>query len=283
MHLLAAANLVSLMRRTLSTQPLGLALGFFILRLVPCAGHELVYEHYRTDWSEPDLQYNKDKPDDTFRPWGFQPGHLVEWAKLLVQLQRFTHVPSERAAAGAPSAPAVFNAGCNASASAVAVGEPEHEQSWRIPTAQRFFDAAVKGWDGEHGGFVYSLAPQPDLPQSNKGKYYWVQTEAFAAAALLAAAVSGRSRGGGSDRGISDESGGCSGERDAPFYMDWYDRIWRYSWCHFIDHVHGGWYRILTPANAKVDDQKSPPGKVEYHACGACYEAARALQDVASR
>ena len=44
-----------------------------------------VWDHYSEDWKI-DWQYNKEKPDDTFKPWGFQPGHQVEWAKLLLQL-----------------------------------------------------------------------------------------------------------------------------------------------------------------------------------------------------
>ena len=57
-----------------------------------------------------------------------------------------------------------------------------------------------------------------------------------------------------------------------PLYWDWYDRIWAYSWEHFIDHEHGAWYRVLSPANAKLGDQKSPAGKTDYHTMGACYE-----------
>lgn len=43
-----------------------------------------------------------------------------------------------------------------------------------------------------------------------------------------------------------------------------------------VDHEHGGWFRALTAENAKIDDIKSPPGKVEYHATGACYDVAEA-------
>ena len=37
-----------------------------------------VWEHYTEDWQH-DWTYNIDKPDDLFKPWGFQPGHQVEW------------------------------------------------------------------------------------------------------------------------------------------------------------------------------------------------------------
>ena len=52
----------------------------------------------------------------------------------------------------------------------------------------------------------------------------------------------------------------------------WYDKIWDYSWTHFVDHKYGAWYRILTPDNRKYSDEKSPAGKVDYHTMGACYE-----------
>jgi mannose/cellobiose epimerase-like protein (N-acyl-D-glucosamine 2-epimerase family) len=44
-----------------------------------------IWEHYDASW-QVDWQYNVDKPDDLFKPWGFQPGHQIEWAKLLLQL-----------------------------------------------------------------------------------------------------------------------------------------------------------------------------------------------------
>ncbi|MEJ2654590.1 MAG: AGE family epimerase/isomerase, partial [Acidihalobacter sp.] len=52
----------------------------------------LVWEHYNTNW-EPDWDYNLDNPKHLFRPWGFQPGHQTEWAKLLLILER--HAPRD--------------------------------------------------------------------------------------------------------------------------------------------------------------------------------------------
>lgn len=43
-------------------------------------------EHFTADW-QVDLDYNKDKPTDPFRPWGATPGHGFEWARLLVQMK----------------------------------------------------------------------------------------------------------------------------------------------------------------------------------------------------
>ncbi len=41
-------------------------------------------EHFTEDWV-PDLECNKEKPDDPFKPYGATPGHGIEWARLIVQ------------------------------------------------------------------------------------------------------------------------------------------------------------------------------------------------------
>lgn len=41
-------------------------------------------EHYTKDW-QPDLEKNREKPDDPFKPYGATPGHGIEWARLIVQ------------------------------------------------------------------------------------------------------------------------------------------------------------------------------------------------------
>ena len=41
-------------------------------------------EHFTKDWT-PDLECNKEKPDDQFKPYGATPGHGIEWARLIVQ------------------------------------------------------------------------------------------------------------------------------------------------------------------------------------------------------
>ncbi len=185
-----------------------------------CGG--LIWEHYDTNW-QPDWRFNIDDPENLFRPWGYQPGHFTEWAKLLLQLE----------ARGAAL---------------------NKDLGWLLPTAERLFHAAVsKGWDAEHGGLAYSLAP--DLSVCDPHKYFWVQAESAAAAAMLA------QRTGNSE------------------YWDWYQRLWAYSWTHFVDHVHGAWYRILSADNRKLSDEKSPAGKVDYHTMGACYDIVAVLEE----
>ena len=183
-----------------------------------CGG--LIWEHYDAAW-QPDWRFNIDDPENLFRPWGYQPGHFTEWAKLLLQLEARGGVLGK-------------------------------DLSWLRPTAERLFQVAVtKGWDDDHGGLCYSLAP--DLTVCDHHKYFWVQAESAAAAAMLA-------------QRTGDQ-----------MYWDWYDRLWAYSWTHFIDHEHGAWYRILDRQNRKLGDEKSPAGKVDYHTMGACYDIVAAL------
>ncbi|MEO8006229.1 MAG: AGE family epimerase/isomerase [Betaproteobacteria bacterium] len=180
----------------------------------------LVWEHYRTDWSV-DRDYNRDDKTNIFRPWGYQPGHLAEWAKLLLILDRHQS--------------RLANAG------------------WLAPRALELFDAAMKhAWDEVNGGIVYGFAPDGSVCDGDK--YFWVQAEALAAAALL-------------------------GKRTGEIrYWQWYERIWEYCWNHFVDHKYGAWYRILTRDNKKYSDEKSPAGKTDYHTMGACYEVMAVLR-----
>ena len=190
-----------------------LARNITLRQAAPAGG--LVWEHYHPDWSV-DWEYNRNDKTNIFRPWGYQPGHLTEWAKLLLILDRHrAHL--------------------------------EGDTSWLLPRAKELFDAALeKAWDGEFGGIYYGFAPGGEICDADK--YFWVQAESLAAAALLGAR-SGDAR-----------------------YWAWYERIWSYCWQHFVDHRYGAWYRILTRDNRKYSDEKSPAGKTDYHTMGACYE-----------
>ncbi len=175
----------------------------------------LIWEHYSSEWKI-DWSFNKDKPDDLFRPWGFQVGHLTEWSKLLLILERYVN------------------------------------KDWLLPRAIELFEDAVEmGWDEKNDGLFYGFAPNGDI--CDRDKYFWVQAESFAAAALLA-----------------------NRTKDAK-YSDWYERIWQFSWKHMIDHKYGAWFRILDGKNNKYDDLKSPAGKTDYHTMGACYEVIKVI------
>ena len=112
------------------------------------AGDGLLWEHYTTDW-EIDWSYNRDDPTHMFRPWGYQPGHLLEWAKLLCTLAEY------------------------------------HDADWLVDRAAHFFEAAVEnGWDDEHGGLVYTFDRDGDPIVEDK--YFWPPCEGMGAAARLA-------------------------------------------------------------------------------------------------
>jgi len=178
----------------------------------------LVWEHYTTNF-KPDWQYNKDDPKNLYRPWGFQPGHQTEWCKLLLMLNR--HEP----------------------------------QMWLVKRAKSLFDRAYKtAWDQEHGGLIYGFDPQGKCCDDDK--YFWVQAESFAAAAMLYQAT------------------------DEQQYLEQYNALWQYSWSHMVDHKHGAWFRVLKHDNSKYSNQKSAAGaKCDYHTLGACFEVLRVLGD----
>jgi mannose/cellobiose epimerase-like protein (N-acyl-D-glucosamine 2-epimerase family) len=124
--------------------------------------HGLIWEHYLADWAL-DWNYNRQDRSNIFRPWGFQTGHLTEWAKLLLTLERLTP------------------------------GMPDDTGSWMLQRARELFAAGVQhGWDRHHGGLVYGFAPEGDpatdthMKVCDGDKYHWVQAESLAAAAALA-------------------------------------------------------------------------------------------------
>lgn len=55
-------------------------------------------EHFSSDWVA-DLNCNKDKPDDQFKPYGATPGHGIEWARLITQWALSTYKEDKDAAA----------------------------------------------------------------------------------------------------------------------------------------------------------------------------------------
>jgi mannose/cellobiose epimerase-like protein (N-acyl-D-glucosamine 2-epimerase family) len=180
-----------------------------------------IWEHYREDWSV-DWDYNRHDKSNIFRPWGYQPGHFTEWAKLLLLLER------EAPQLAGPA-------------------------DWLLPRARQLFQAALeRAWDTQHGGIVYGFGPDDEICDGDK--YFWVQAESLATAAVLGARTGDTA------------------------YWDWYDRIWDYSWRHMVDHEHGAWYRVLSRDNVKQSTEKSPAGKTDYHTMGACYEVLGALE-----
>ena len=115
----------------------------FAFKLADQSGGK-IWEHYDVNWHV-DMDYNKDRPNDRFKPWGFQPGHQTEWSKLLMILH----------------------------------GERPDEK-W-LNKAKSLYDQAIDmGWDDENGGIFYGVGPDGTICAYEK--YFWVQAESFAAA-----------------------------------------------------------------------------------------------------
>lgn len=105
---------------------------------------DLVWEHYTAVW-KPDMDYNRGRPNDLFKPWGFQPGHQFEWSRLLLTLEQF---------------------------------DP---RDWHLPRATELYGNGMRlGTDPVHGGVVYSVAPDGTIAAAEK--YHWVMSEGLAAA-----------------------------------------------------------------------------------------------------
>jgi mannose/cellobiose epimerase-like protein (N-acyl-D-glucosamine 2-epimerase family) len=55
-------------------------------------------------------------------------------------------------------------------------------------------------------------------------------------------------------------------------FLQQYQAIWQWSWAHMVDHEYGAWFRILGADGRKLENTKSPAGKVDYHTMGACWD-----------
>jgi len=108
-------------------------------------------EHFGTDWT-PDLELNRDRPDDPFKPFGATVGHGLEWSRLLL------HVEASLGDAAPPGL---------------------------LDTARLLFARSVSdGWhvDGAPG-FVYTTDWE-GTPVVRE-RMHWVAAEAISAAAAL--------------------------------------------------------------------------------------------------
>ncbi|MBR2802697.1 MAG: AGE family epimerase/isomerase [Erysipelotrichaceae bacterium] len=52
-------------------------------------------EHFTEEWKA-DLSFNREKPDDPFKPYGATPGHGIEWARLITQWAYSTYREEEK-------------------------------------------------------------------------------------------------------------------------------------------------------------------------------------------
>ena len=108
-------------------------------------------EHFGPDWT-PDLELNRDRPDDPFKPFGATVGHGLEWSRLLLHVE---------ATLGPDAPPGLLDA------------------------SRLLFDRAVTdGWQVDGApGFVYTT--DWDGVPVVRARMHWVAAEGIAAAAVL--------------------------------------------------------------------------------------------------
>ena len=163
-----------------------------------------VAEHFDEDW-QLDSDY---AAGDIFRPYGTTPGHALEWTRLLLQLWELGG----------------------------------RKLDWLRNAAISLFDRATsEGWNGDDGGFHYTLdwIGKPRL----RHRLWWPCAEGIGAAAFLNA-IDG-----------------------APRYEEWYRRIWDFVANNFIDLDHGGWRPEANSPGVAPLFQGKPD---LYHAFQAC-------------
>lgn len=111
-------------------------------------------EHYTSDW-KPDREYNRDHPDDQFKPYGATPGHGIEWARLIIQWTLSTY-KSDKERAG-----------------------------WYIQASENLFNRAVEdAWKADGAeGIVYTTdwEGQPIVHD----RMHWTLAEAINTSAVL--------------------------------------------------------------------------------------------------
>ena len=119
----------------------------------------LLWEHYDEDWKH-DFGYNEDEPRHKFRPPGYQPGHHVEWAKLLALLDRYDDATN------------LDSKGNN---------ERSPRDGWYARALELFEAAVDNGW--RKNGFIYTH--EEDGTPIVQHQYGWALAEAIGASAAL--------------------------------------------------------------------------------------------------
>lgn len=114
--------------------------------------HWRIPEHFNSRW-EMDLECNKDKPDDKFKPYGATPGHGMEWARLITQW-------------------------------AVSALDQEHAKAYIFAAEQLYQRAFGDGWNADGApGIVYTTdwSGKPVV----HARMHWTLAEAINTAAVL--------------------------------------------------------------------------------------------------
>ena len=111
-------------------------------------------EHFTKEWVA-DLDCNRDRPDDPFKPYGATPGHGIEWARLITQWAL---------------------ANC---------GEEKEELEKYLQAAEKLYTTAIKdGWNADGApGIVYTTDWNGKAVV--RDRMHWTLAEAINTSAVL--------------------------------------------------------------------------------------------------
>lgn len=112
-----------------------------------------VPEHFDRDW-QPVLDLNHDSPDDPFKPFGATPGHALEWARLLMQLDTAL----------------------------------DDGRTWRLEAAEQLFSRAVDDALDADAALLPYTTDWDGVPLVTE-RFHWVVAEAVQAAEVLSTAT----------------------------------------------------------------------------------------------
>lgn len=115
--------------------------------------HWRIPEHFDQEWT-PLLEYNDDRKDDQFKPYGATVGHGIEWARLFLHLD------------------ATFGKGTH---------------PWLVESARQLYSRAISdGWvKSEHDKFGFVYTTDWDGKPVVETRMHWVAAEALSSAAAL--------------------------------------------------------------------------------------------------
>lgn len=184
-------------------------------------------EHYNSDWVA-DLECNRDKPDDQFKPYGATPGHGIEWARLITQWALSTYRKKETESG------AVTGSGNG-------LQHVPAEAAPYIEAAENLFRRAVTdAWDADGAPGIVYTTDWNGKPVVHD-RMHWTLAEAINTSASLHQ-VTGKE-----------------------YYADCYAQFMKYLDEKVIDHVNGSWFHQLDQNNRVLNTVW--PGKSDlYHA-----------------
>ena len=184
-------------------------------------------EHFTQDW-KPDLNCNREKPDDPFKPFGATPGHGIEWSRLIAQwaISSFRDPAGHDRHAGSKS---------NTSES-----DTRNLPFYLDAAANLYRRAVADGWNADGApGLVYTT--DWDGTPVVHDRMHWTLAEAINTSATL--------------RQLTGEQA----------YADDYARFLQYLDEKVIDHQNGSWFHQLDQHNELLTTVW--PGKSDlYHA-----------------